>query len=355
MSIRVQCGGCGTVMNVRDDYAGTERRCPKCKGKFQVPTVEQARAAEASEAAKGGSIAGEDFDPVAFLTGEKPAGKGTAAPTSKAGAAPVKPPSKSDFDPMDVLGGGTKPSGTAQPVAGSQPSPAAVNGRRTRDDFDPMAVLGAAPTKPAASLAPVVKPPLVDAPKTPPAVAPTPPPAPAPTPPRPEKPQPRKPSWAKSAPEPEKNDWDDPPPASPPVAETSSRAVPPEKPQPNRPSWAKSAPVPEQNDWDDPPAPGAASTATPAAEAAPTPPQPKRPAWAKPLPGETPPVAGAAAATAADASPAAKAAAEAMAASVATVSGDNPLLKAAEPKRPWIDPPAIAYWFRCARRCSSRR
>jgi hypothetical protein len=35
-----------------------------------------------------------------------------------------------------------------------------------------------------------------------------------------------------------------------------------------------------------------------------------------------------------------------MAASVTSVSGENPALQEAAPKRPWIDPPAIAAWFR---------
>ncbi|MFV0443543.1 MAG: hypothetical protein ACK5Q5_08225 [Planctomycetaceae bacterium] len=339
MSIRVQCGGCGSVMTVRDDYAGTKRRCPKCKGEFQVPTLEEARAAEAAKHAGGGIPGPEDpdFDPVAFLTGEAPAAK--AKPSPKLPAAKPTPPA--DFDPMDVLDtgpakskGSPSPSKTAEskpktaesklkPQAADKPaSPAA-------DDFDPLDVL-AKPSSP---------PPAASQPSTPPTPAAPPPVSPpaASASSTPEKPKPNRPAWAKAAPTPEVNDWDDPP-AEPPAPAPTEPAPPaaPEKPTPRRPSWAKAAPTPEVNDWDDP---QPAEPATP--PAAPT---PKRPSWAKPLPGE-------AAATEQtdphpDASPAALAAASAMAAGTAAVSGDNPALQEQAPRRPLFDRAAVAAWFR---------
>jgi|GEM_PF-2037763 len=38
MAIRVICDGCGAKLDIREELAGTKRRCPKCKTEFAVPT-----------------------------------------------------------------------------------------------------------------------------------------------------------------------------------------------------------------------------------------------------------------------------------------------------------------------------
>lgn len=38
MTIRYQCEECGSVLNIKDEKAGTQGRCPKCKAEFLVPT-----------------------------------------------------------------------------------------------------------------------------------------------------------------------------------------------------------------------------------------------------------------------------------------------------------------------------
>ncbi len=332
MSIRVQCGGCGSVMNVRDEYAGTERRCPKCKGKFVVPAASPAEpAAVSSGASPRKSIAGDDFDPVAFLTGKQPLSK------SAEGSSPAVAKSKeSSFDPMDVLSAGgpkkpakptpagkvDKPRPAAPPTAKAEspasppPMPgAAETPAEAAPEFDPLDVLGAdTAAKPAPAGSPAGN------------TAAAPPPASTSPSGVPEKPQPRRPSWAKAAPVPEKNDWDDPPPPAPPPEPAALPPAPPEKPQPKRPSWAKAAPTPEKNDWDDPPAAAPAASTTTAAAA--------------------PSAAPALTSVAADASPAAQAAAAAMGETIGAVSSDNPALQAPQPRQPWINPAAIVAGFR---------
>jgi hypothetical protein len=326
-------------MSVRDEYAGTERRCPKCKGKFRVPAAD---AQPSSAGAASGDA--DEFDPVAFLTGEKTlAGKKTAptkaAPTKAAPTKPAASKPKAEFDPLDVLtsdDAGKDPgkSGPASPAKpGKQPPaaeaktppPAAAPPAPALEEFDPLDVLGAGPKPPAAPLASPAAgapAPVPGAPAAPGAASSTAPlaaaiPEPATKP--PEKPQPRRPSWAKSTPAPEVNDWDTPAAAPPPAPEAAPPAAPtqPEKAQPRRPSWAKAAPPPEVNDWEGSPVSGgAAGTAAPAPTVAPE--------------------------GAADLSPAAQAAATAMGATIGGVSADNPALQAEAPREPRFNRAAMA-------------
>jgi hypothetical protein len=37
MTIRYTCDGCGSVLNIKDEKAGTQGKCPKCKAEFLVP------------------------------------------------------------------------------------------------------------------------------------------------------------------------------------------------------------------------------------------------------------------------------------------------------------------------------
>ena len=309
MSIRVQCGSCGSVMNVREDYAGTERRCPKCTGKFRVPTLEEAAAKAASDA-KAAASADDDFDPVAFLTGEK-----RNEPKSPAASQPKESGSKQaadDFDPLDVLSGESSRGVAAKKAdaSGAKADPAASKtAPAPAGDFDPLDVLGSGPSQPGSSTTQAPPKDAPPGPKDAPAA---------------ESPTPHRPSWAKPPPEPEKNDWDD-------TADEAQAAL--KAPQPKRPSWAKAPPEPEKNDWDEPTSDSSTVDAT--ADAAP--PQPKRPSWAKPLPGEEPQTAKEEVAN--DASPAAQAAATA-------VSADNPALQDEEPREARFTRAAFVAWLK---------
>lgn len=45
MTIRYTCEECGSVLNIKDEKAGTQGRCPKCKAEFLIPTAGEAAAA----------------------------------------------------------------------------------------------------------------------------------------------------------------------------------------------------------------------------------------------------------------------------------------------------------------------
>ena len=38
MTIRVTCDQCGSVLKIKDELAGTDGKCPKCKTRFVVPS-----------------------------------------------------------------------------------------------------------------------------------------------------------------------------------------------------------------------------------------------------------------------------------------------------------------------------
>jgi hypothetical protein len=123
MTIRYKCEGCGSVLKIKDELAGTPGKCPKCKRKFVVPEpghgaaedsaitksgeldsdaapVESPAAVStpapvAAPAAKKSSGDGDDFDPVAFLMDDAAPGAktsaGLASPPPQAPAANNKP------------------------------------------------------------------------------------------------------------------------------------------------------------------------------------------------------------------------------------------------------------------------
>lgn len=50
MTIRVTCQHCGAALKIKDELAGTEGHCPKCKHKFRIPELVLAGSAEAQAA-----------------------------------------------------------------------------------------------------------------------------------------------------------------------------------------------------------------------------------------------------------------------------------------------------------------
>lgn len=107
MTIRYSCEKCGSVLKIKDDRAGKEGHCPKCKATFVVPSPEPAAVAasvSATESAKPGptvkarpavpaaaavaepapAVEDADFDPVAFLMTDKKDEKPKGAVAGKA-------------------------------------------------------------------------------------------------------------------------------------------------------------------------------------------------------------------------------------------------------------------------------
>jgi hypothetical protein len=115
MTIRFTCAGCGSLLKIKDDLAGTDGKCPKCKTEFVVPEPEAEEdsgdsaellvSAEPKESnSKGKSSAEKPREPVAEKTVEKPS---KPKPKKSAGA--------DDFDPADFLMGGE--AGSRRPAA----------------------------------------------------------------------------------------------------------------------------------------------------------------------------------------------------------------------------------------------
>ena len=140
MSIRVKCQECGSVLKVKDELAGTEGKCPKCKTKFTIPEADQPQEADAAEAPSDDASAAEtdgasEKAAVAAATAAKKKTKpekGKAAAESSRKAPPKDSDSKpaaadDDFDPaaflMDDSSPGAKASAGLTTPEPSQPKP----------------------------------------------------------------------------------------------------------------------------------------------------------------------------------------------------------------------------------------
>ncbi|MBS0206556.1 MAG: hypothetical protein JSS49_27010 [Planctomycetes bacterium] len=62
MTIRFTCAGCGSLLKIKDDLAGTDAKCPKCKTEFVVPDPEDQASDDSVEvlAAPSAKRAGSD-------------------------------------------------------------------------------------------------------------------------------------------------------------------------------------------------------------------------------------------------------------------------------------------------------
>ena len=49
MTIRFTCAGCGSLLKIKDDLAGTDGKCPKCKTEFVVPDADDQESSDSVE------------------------------------------------------------------------------------------------------------------------------------------------------------------------------------------------------------------------------------------------------------------------------------------------------------------
>ncbi len=93
MTIRYTCTGCESVLKIKDEKAGTNGKCPKCKLEFVVPAV--------------------DADDEGSEVESEPVDEPTEDPVDLVDM-PIEltpdVPDTEDFDPLAVLGGSTTPS-----------------------------------------------------------------------------------------------------------------------------------------------------------------------------------------------------------------------------------------------------
>ncbi len=93
MTIRFQCSECDSVLKIKDELAGTDGKCPKCKTKFVVPALDEADQDESTE--EGSSKASSKK--------ESRSGKGKTASKKRSKASASKGGKEDDFDPAAFL------------------------------------------------------------------------------------------------------------------------------------------------------------------------------------------------------------------------------------------------------------
>lgn len=118
MTIRVTCDECGSVLKIKDELAGTDGKCPKCKTRFVVPqlTADDSSGGAASEGAAestAGASALSAAEEPAPPTPAKAQSKSTPKSPDKSAAPSAdkpkrKPAEEDEFDPVSFLMDGPK-------------------------------------------------------------------------------------------------------------------------------------------------------------------------------------------------------------------------------------------------------
>jgi len=93
MTIRFQCSECDAVLKIKDELAGTDGKCPKCKTKFVVPAPDESSTDE--------SAADEKAEPSSKK--ESRSRKEKADPKKKSKAPAKKSDGEDEFDPAAFL------------------------------------------------------------------------------------------------------------------------------------------------------------------------------------------------------------------------------------------------------------
>ncbi|MBX3443761.1 MAG: hypothetical protein KF774_15235 [Planctomyces sp.] len=148
------CSKCGSLLKIKEELAGTQGKCPKCKTPFVVPQVGEAEPAVpvgvSGETAEGGPATTTEAPlPPARSAAEAPE-KPRPADRKPAPAAPPAAGSagKTSEPPPAKSPAAAPPAATAESASAPPAKAAAAQG----DDFDPVAFLmteGAARPKPA--------------------------------------------------------------------------------------------------------------------------------------------------------------------------------------------------------------
>lgn len=143
MTIRFQCSECDSVLKIKDELAGTDGKCPKCKTKFVVPAVdepvsegkteksspketrsgkkkpsnEKAASKKKSKSPAKKSGGEDDFDPAAFLMEDGPGPKASAGLRESQGGSGKSTPARSSSG-----GGGSKARAASMSSASASPA-----------------------------------------------------------------------------------------------------------------------------------------------------------------------------------------------------------------------------------------
>ena len=117
MTIRVTCDQCGSVLKIKDELAGTDGKCPKCKTRFVVPH------STADEPVEEPVVDSTPETPVvssptpAKATSKSPLKSPEKLAAKTADKSPRKPAEDDDFDPVSFLMDGPK----KKPTLDSEP------------------------------------------------------------------------------------------------------------------------------------------------------------------------------------------------------------------------------------------
>ncbi|WP_437203423.1 hypothetical protein [Planctomicrobium sp. SH664] len=152
MTIRYKCPKCASVLKIKDQLAGTDGKCPKCKTRFVVPQpqaeseaesdTESISATESQELTPAAATAkqhqeaplpapaakpsknGDDFDVDSFLMDDSAPGAKSTAGLAAPEAGPVKPP-VDRFGRRQIVAPPPGPTGSIAPPAGATAAAAA--------------------------------------------------------------------------------------------------------------------------------------------------------------------------------------------------------------------------------------
>ncbi len=114
MTIRVTCDQCGSVLKIKDELAGTDGKCPKCKTRFVVPQPSAEEAVpegviEPTTVATPSSVTAESTPSSPAKSSSKSASKAPDKPASPPAEKPKrKPAEEEEFDPVSFLMDGPK-------------------------------------------------------------------------------------------------------------------------------------------------------------------------------------------------------------------------------------------------------
>jgi uncharacterized Zn finger protein (UPF0148 family) len=134
MTIRYKCDQCGSVLKIKDELAGTDGKCPKCKTKFVVPAAEQEpESAQVSSEPASTEAEVPSKQKAEGKTPPRKEKKGVASARNEAAAASAT--DDEDFDPMAILmeedpSGGKPSAGLASPPPETPKKNVDTRGRR---------------------------------------------------------------------------------------------------------------------------------------------------------------------------------------------------------------------------------
>ena len=119
MTIRVTCDNCGSVLKIKDELAGTDGKCPKCKTRFVVPRHDAEEAVEESVPEKRAETKSVPPSPTVSAA-SSPAAKTPSKPAPQTNHKPAK---EEEFDPVSFLMDGPQ----KKPALDPEPEPASRN------------------------------------------------------------------------------------------------------------------------------------------------------------------------------------------------------------------------------------